>query len=107
MVCNAGGFSNSLNKIWFNASFHTIFIRQYRPVKPTFEALWRAAAEHQIDPIEMASCGHLELCELATGLSLSTEASSERVQSELKILFKDVDLVLDGKRIARIAPPPS
>jgi len=90
LVCNAGGFTNPIKKAFFNTSFHTMFSRQYKELKPKFDGIWQMAYEQQSDPIDLIGYGLVKYCESSSGLALESDTSIDASCKAMRTLFRDV-----------------
>lgn len=90
IVSNAGGFSNPIKKALFNASFHTMFSREYASLRPKFNGLWEMGREQQTNPVEFVAYGLVKYCESSSGLSLENEESIEASCEAMLNLFGSV-----------------
>lgn len=94
MMCNAGGFSNPIKKSLFNASFHLMFSRQYKELKPKFEGIWDMGRELREGPVATVALGLIKYCESSTGLKLESDSSVDRVINEVESFFSDVHAII-------------
>lgn len=92
--CNAGGFSNPIKKSLFNASFHLLFSREYKELKPKFDGIWDMAREQQAAPIFIVALGLIKYCESSSGLKLESESSIDQVINEVESFFSDVHAII-------------
>jgi hypothetical protein len=98
MICNAGGFANPVKRALFNASFHAVFRRQYKALKPFVDKTWDMPRELQqsdaIAAIALATLVHSEKC---SKLKLASEDSLAKTDKFVRSLFVEVHDVLDGR----------
>lgn len=88
-VCNAGGFSNPIKKMLFNASFHTMFFQEYEELRPKIDKVWEIAREQQANPIEYLAYSLIKRCE-SSGLSLDNDSNHTASCAAIGELFAAV-----------------
>jgi len=96
MVCNMGGFSNPIKKALFNASFRTMFRRQYKELKPTLDTIWHRARKDQSDPLFMLAVCAIAYCEESSGQPLQSERVLARTSEAVRSLFAGVHERING-----------
>jgi hypothetical protein len=93
MISNAGGFSSTVKKVFFNTVFHTMFRREYAELRPQVEKLWVAARERGAPPLVFMAAFALRRAAACPGV-VETEERMEGVYENLSSLFQEVHRVV-------------
>ena len=94
MVSNAGGFSNPIKKALFNATFHTMFRREYDDLKAKIDKLWESARLEQADPFGYLAYVTLKRVENAVGRPMETDEAIEAANTAVGTVVERVHEVL-------------
>ena len=96
MVTNAGGFTNPFKKAIFNASFHTMFRREYEELRPKIETVWETARLDHTNPIDYLAYAALKLVESELGYTVENEQRIAATTAAITSLFTEVHSILNG-----------
>jgi hypothetical protein len=90
ITCNAGGFSNPIKKALFNASFHTMFSREYKKLKPIVDSAWHQARQSHVDPTEALGWCVVSYCESSGALRKLPDSTVNAVCANVRNIILDV-----------------
>jgi|CXWL01.1.fsa_nt_gi hypothetical protein len=87
---NAAEFSNPIKKAIFNATFHSVFRREYDDLKPKINKLWEAAREEGSDPVEFLAYAVYKRAESLGGISANSEVGLVATTEAVNALFSEI-----------------
>ena len=90
---NAAGFSNSIQKLLFNATFSRTYERESSVALASIRKLWDESRETRADHLEDLSLALVAVAELKTGLQLASDQRVSSVQEVLAKKFADVHAI--------------
>lgn len=97
ITCNAGGFSNPISKLLFNARFSSGFRKSFLETKKIFDVVWNEARTTGGDVIGFLAYGAIQYCEYGTGEKLESPETILAIETYLEAIFNEVHSRILGR----------